>query len=40
MYIDFNIFDGESFEKREFVNGYNPSILLDFNVDGVVHHLI
>ena len=39
-YIDFNIFDGESFEKREFVNGYNPSILLDFNVDGVVHHLI
>ena len=39
-YIDFNIFDGESFEKREFVNGYNPSILLDFNVDGVVYHLI
>lgn len=39
-YIDFNIFDDESFSKREFVNGYERSILLDFNVDGVIYDLI
>ena len=39
-YIDFNIFDEESFTKREFVNGYERSILLDFNVDGVIYDLI
>lgn len=39
-YIDFNIFDGTSFKKREFVNGYEHSILLDFNVDGVIYDLI
>lgn len=39
-YIDFNIFDGNDEVKREFVNGYNPSILLDFNVDGVIYDLI
>ena len=39
-YIDFNIFDEESFSKREFVNGYERSILLDFNVDGVIYDLI
>lgn len=38
--IDFNIFDGESLAKREFVNGYESSILLDFNVDGVIYDLI
>lgn len=39
-YIDFDIFDEESFTKREFVNGYERSILLDFNVDGVIYDLI
>lgn len=39
-YIDFNIFDETSFKKREFVNGYERSILLDFNVDGVIYDLI
>jgi len=38
-YIDFGIFDGDKV-KREFVNGYDDSILLDFNVDGVIYHLI
>lgn len=39
-YIDFNVFDDSSFSKREFVNGYECSILLDFNVDGVIYDLI
>jgi hypothetical protein len=32
-YIDFNIFDPQSIQ---FVNGTEPVILLDFNVDGVI----
>jgi hypothetical protein len=32
-YIDFNMFD---VANRDFVNGENRSILLDFNVDGVI----
>lgn len=39
-WIDFNIFDGENAIKREFVNGNETSILLDFNVDGVIYDLI
>lgn len=39
-YIDFHIFDPDNFAKREFVNGYERSILLDFNVDGVILDLI
>lgn len=47
-YVDFGIFDeywklfhGElptqtDVNKREFLNGYQPSILLDFNVDGTI----
>lgn len=34
-YIDFGIF-GDSDTKRDFVNGYERSILLDFNVDGTI----
>lgn len=32
-YIDFGIFD---VQKSDFVNGWNRSVLLDFNVDGVI----
>lgn len=35
-YVDFGIFDLESTEARNFVNGYEPHILLDFNVDGFI----
>lgn len=35
-YIDFGIFDGHSDIVRDFVNGREGSILLDFNVDGVI----
>jgi hypothetical protein len=33
-YIDFNMFNGSDEDKRRFVNGTEPVILLDFNVDG------
>ena len=39
-YIDFGIFNGENEANRDFVNGYERSILLDFNVDGVIYDLI
>lgn len=35
-YVDFGIFDINDYKKRDFVNGYEHSILLDFNVDGVI----
>lgn len=38
-YVDFGIYD-PSISNREFVNGYERSILLDFNVDGVVYDKI
>ena len=33
-YIDFGIYKGYRSKNRDFVNGYERSILLDFNVDG------
>jgi hypothetical protein len=39
-YIDFGIFGGERRRTRDFVNGNEASILLDFNVDGVIYDLI
>lgn len=35
-FIDFGMYDIDSDKAREFVNGYERSILLDFNVDGVI----
>ena len=33
-FVDFGIYDVNNETKRDFVNGYERSILLDFNVDG------
>lgn len=38
-YVDFGIYSGNE-GSRLFVNGYERSILLDFNVDGVIYDLI
>lgn len=39
-FIDFGIYDHASESAHMFVNGYERSILLDFNVDGVVYDKI
>jgi len=39
-FVDFGIFTNDNERVRDFVNGYNRSILLDFNVDGVIYDLI
>lgn len=39
-YVDFGIYDLYDENKRAFVNGYEKSILLDFNVDGNIWELI
>lgn len=39
-FVDFGLYDIESDSARLFVNGYERSILLDFNVDGVIWDLI
>jgi hypothetical protein len=39
-YVDFGIFDGDNMKARDFVNGYERSILLDFNVSGMIYDLI
>lgn len=39
-YVDFGIYDIRRQENRDFVNGYERSILLDFNVDGNIWDLI
>lgn len=36
-FVDFNLFDIHSEDGRAFVNGLEPAILLDFNVDGVIN---
>jgi hypothetical protein len=39
-FISFGVFDGTTQEIRDFVNGYEGSILLDINVDGVIYDKI
>lgn len=39
-FVDFGIYDVHRKENREFVNGYERSILLDFNVDGDIWKLM
>lgn len=39
-YVDFGIYDINKPGAREFVNGYEKSILLDFNVDGNIWELM
>lgn len=39
-FVDFGIFDIHKRGSREFVNGYEKSILLDFNVDGNIWELM
>lgn len=38
--VIFGIYDGRSERKVAFVNGYERSILLDFNVDGVIADIV
>lgn len=35
-HISFGVFDGETQKARDFVNGFEGAILLDFNVDGLI----
>lgn len=39
-YVDFGIYDTNKPSNRDFVNGYERTILLDFNVDGNILDLI
>lgn len=39
-FVDFGIYEFDSMKARDFVNGYERSILLDFNVDGLIYDLI
>lgn len=39
-YVDFGIHDVTNPKKRDFVNGYEPAILLDFNVAGPIYDFL
>lgn len=39
-YVDFGIYTVCNEANRDFINGYNNMVFLDFNVDGVIYDLI
>lgn len=39
-FVDFGIFEIDNPANRDFINGYERSIILDFNVNGVIYNLI
>jgi len=39
-FVNFGVFDGSNQQLRDFVNGREGAILLDFNVDGVIYDKI
>jgi hypothetical protein len=39
-FVDFGMYDHASDSAHAFINGYERSILLDFNVDGVIYDMI
>jgi len=39
-FVDFGLYNPENPAGRDFVNSYEKSILLDFNVDGIIYDLI
>jgi hypothetical protein len=39
-YVDFGIFDGDIYKGQRFANGDDDSVLLDFNVDGIIYDKI
>lgn len=39
-YIDFGVFEGDLWSAMRFVNGDERTVLLDFNVDGPIAHLL
>lgn len=39
-YVDFGIYNINRPANRDFVNGYEPTILLDFNVDGPIDYIL
>lgn len=39
-YVDFGIYNINREANRDFVNGYEPTILLDFNVDGPINYVL
>ena len=38
--IDFGVFDGRTQSAKDFLSGWENTVLLDFNVDGVIYDLI
>ena len=39
-YVDFGIYDPDNERASAFINGYERTVILDFNVDGPILHLI